>query len=384
MRLALLAPLVSPIAPPFLGGAQALLADLAMGLAERGHTVTLYAAPGSTVPGMEVREVPLDPAQVRPARLAAEIPSGDAEHDPRLHAANQAYARAYAELAAQMTEFDLVHAHAYDWAAYAYAGRQPMPVMHTLHLPPLDGDIRGALAAVAPPPLGREGTRLVAVSRACAAEYASFCSIAAIIYNGIPIGRIPYAPRSDDPPYLVSAGRISPEKGIEDALAIAERIGWPLLLAGGIYDQEYFRERIAPRLARSQGQATYLGPLQRERVWELMAGAAALLCPIAWEEPFGLVACEAQAAGTPVVGYARGALPEVVAHGETGFLVPPGDVDAAAHAVLAARELNRRACRARVEARFGLEAMLSAYEALYNETLASIRLPGEEGACEER
>lgn len=385
MRIALLAPLVSPIAPPYLGGAQALLADLAAGLAARCHHVTLYAAPGSSVPGVEVQAVPLGAEAPRPARFDGEPSAIDGEHpvrdparDPSLRAANEAFARAYALLAAHAGEHDLVHAHACDWAAYAYANRQPLPVIHTLHLPPLDPVIRQALRVVAPPPPATASARLVTVSQACAAQYAAYCAIDAIVYNGIAIERVPFGPQPAEPPYLLYAGRISPEKGVEDALAIAECVGWPLRIAGGIYDERYFAERVAPRLAGMADRAIYLGPLARERVWELMARATALLCPIAWEEPFGLVACEAQAAGTPVVGYARGALPEVVANGETGTLVAPGDVEGAARAVLDAQRLDRRACRAHVEARFSLQAMLAAYEACFEEMLAHPHRAGQE------
>ncbi|MBF6590578.1 MAG: glycosyltransferase, partial [Ktedonobacterales bacterium] len=248
------------------------------------------------------------------------------------------------------------------------------------HLPALDPAIRQILRQVAPhsptTPAAPPAARLVTVSRACAAGYQPFCAIADVIYNGIEIERIPFGARAvATDPYLLFAGRISPEKGVEDALDIATRAGRRLILAGGIYDAEYFRVRIAPRLCT---RATYRGAVGRERLWRLMAGAEAVLCPIAWEEPFGLVACEAQAAGTPVVGYARGALPEVVDHEKTGCLVSPGDVAAAVAALPLARALDRGACRAHVYARFSLAAMLAAYEAHYAEMLG-MRTSGEEG-----
>ncbi len=391
MRIALLAPLISTIAPPFLGGAQALLADLAVGLVARGHDVTLYAADGSDVPGVRLAQLDIDPATLRPARFmetsasaVSDEPSpaaaDDDDDDEDLGRSTEAFLRAYRVIAAHASEHDLVHAHAYDWPALALASLQPLPVAHTLHLPAVDARINRALATIAPPDASTP-TRIVTVSRACAATYASTCRIDAVIYNGIDSSRIPFnptpfiptTPARDDVtgeqrPYLLYAGRIAPEKGVEDALEIAAGAGYPLVLAGGVYDGGYYTSRIAPRLDATW--ARYLGLVSRERLWELMAGAVAVLCPVHWDEPFGLVACEAQATGTPVIGYARGGLVEVVADGETGRLVAEGDIAAAVAAVARVSEFDRVVCRRRIERLFSLDAMLDAYEAFFRGMLA--------------
>lgn len=380
MRIALLAPLISTIAPPFLGGAQALLADLAVGLATRGHDVTLYAADGSDVPGVRLVPLGVDPATLRPARFA-ETPADpvldapDDDRDDDLARSTAAFQHAYRVIAAHASEHDLVHAHAYDWPALVLASLQPLPVLHTLHLPALDTTINRALGTLAPRNAPTP-TRIVTVSHACAATYASVCRIDAVIHNGIATARIPFnatTPARGDVageprPYLLYAGRITPEKGVEDALEIAAAAGYPLVLAGGVYDSDYYESRIAPRL--DEIRARYLGLVSRERLWELMAGAVAVLCPVHWDEPFGLVACEAEATGTPVVGYARGGLVEVVATGETGWLVAEGDIAAAAAAVARVSEIERGACRRRAETLFSLDAMLDAYEAFYRGMLA--------------
>jgi glycosyltransferase involved in cell wall biosynthesis len=129
---------------------------------------------------------------------------------------------------------------------------------------------------------------------------------------------------------------------------------------------------VLPRLAEMEraGLAEYLGQVPRERLWQLMAGAEAVLCPSHWQEPFGLVPAEAQAAGAPVIGYAHGALPEIVAQGETGWLVAPGDLEAATAAVDRLSAISRAACRDRVAAHFSLSAMLDAYERVYGAILA--------------
>jgi UDP-glucose:tetrahydrobiopterin glucosyltransferase len=379
MRIAILAPLVSPIAPPFLGGAQALLADLAAGLAVRGHEVTLYAADGSSVPGVRAVSLGIDSALLRPATFAASRhddatgingeEGGEAEEDPfatdeAVFQPSYAFLRAYRAIAAHAGEHDLLHAHAYDQPAFVFGSLQPLPVIHTLHLPAVDGPIREALRLLAPPGAASP-TRLVTVSNACAATYAPYCRIDAVIYNGVDLSRIPFDVQPDASGYLLFAGRIAPEKGVADAISIAEQSGRPLVLAGGIYDTAYFDAVVAPRLAESATRARYLGAVSRERLWELMAGAAAVLAPAQWEEPFSLVACEAQAAGAPVIAYARGGLREVIADGETGWLVPPGDLSAAASAVSRITMLDRAACRARIARRFSLSTMLDAYEAFY-------------------
>jgi glycosyltransferase involved in cell wall biosynthesis len=227
----------------------------------------------------------------------------------------------------------------------------------------------GALAALARG--GAENTRLASVSRACAATYAPDVRVETIIPNGIDVANIPFGPDAAEPRYLLFAGRMAAEKGLEDAVAIARRAGRRLLVAGGAYDEEYFATRARPLLTKmeAEGRGKYLGLVPRERLWELMAGAEALVCPIHWEEPFGLVPCEAQAAGAPVVGYARGALPEVVADGTTGWLVPEGDIGAAVAAVGRVGEIARAECRARVAQRFSLGAMLDAHERVYEDML---------------
>ena len=310
MRIALLAPLVAPIAPPYLGGAQALVADLAAGLAARGHHVTLYAADGSHVPGVAVPPLGIDSSLLHPATFAdpaaaTETPAeGDddaydplaAEHDT--FQATYAFARAFRAIAAA-DQHDLLHAHAYDWPAFAHANLQPLPVVHTLHLPAVDRAIAHVLARLAPPPATAptstppnppNALRLVTVSHACAATYAAVCRIDAVIYNGIDLAHIPFGAQPAAPSYLLFAGRITPEKGVEDAIEIARAAGRRLLLAGGIYDHDYYDARIAPLLATADS-ATYLGPLDREPLWHLMSGAEAVLCPVHWDEPFGLVAC---------------------------------------------------------------------------------------------
>jgi UDP-glucose:tetrahydrobiopterin glucosyltransferase len=374
MRIALIAPLIAPIAPPYLAGVQVVLRDLAAGLAARGHTVTLYAARGSAVPGVRVLTLGIDAAEVAAARLnIARLTATDAAEPADATFFTQAhhFLRIALRIARTAGSYDLLHAHAYDWPIFAFGALLPLPVLHTLHNAAISPAIVGALAALAR--AGSGNTRLASVSRACAATYAPPVRVPTILRNGIAVDAVPFGPAAAEPRYLLFAGRMSPEKGLEDAVAIARRAGRRLLVAGGAYDPEYFATRARPLLAdlEAAGQGEYLGPVPRERLWALMAGAEALLCPIHWDEPFGLVAVEAQAAGAPVVGYARGALPEVVADGVTGWLVPEGDAAEAARAVERAGTLDRAACRARVAELFSLDAMLAAHERVYTELVGA-------------
>lgn len=372
MRIALIAPLIAPIAPPYLGGAQVVVRDLAAGLAARGHAVTLYAAEGSAVPGVRVVALGIDAGELRGLYFHPEAPDTLDGTETTSETADAAFLtqanhflRIALHISAHAGEYDVANAHAYDWPAVAFGALLPLPVVQTLHNHASSRAVVGALRALAQS--GTRNTHLMTVSHASAASYAHIAPIETVIYNGLDAEVIPYGAAPATPGYLLFAGRIAPEKGVVDALAIARQSGRRLLLAGGIYDEMYYANEVAPllRAMARQGLAEHLGPLPRERVWALMAGAESVLCPSKWDEPFGLAAAEAQAAGAPVVGYQRGALPEVVADGATGYLVAPDDVLAAAKAVQRVGALSRAACRARVAERFSLAAMLDGYERVY-------------------
>jgi len=238
-------------------------------------------------------------------------------------------------------------------------------------MPDLQANISTTLSVLAPANTPRAPSQpwLVTVSQWCAQTYASTCRIDAVIPNGVDLEAIPFGERPSDPPHLLFAGRIAPEKGAADAIAIARASGYRLIIAGGVYDQQYFNQQIQPWLVADSGAVTFLGPLPHERVWSLMADATAVLVPSHWEEPFGLAACEAQAAGAPVVAYARGGLRDIIADGETGVLIAPGDIAEAAACVPRAARMSRHACRNRVATRFTLERMAAAHERLYERML---------------
>ena len=360
MRIALVAPLVSTIAQPYIGGTQALLADLARGLHKRGHTVTLFAREGSAIEGIKIESIAV-PDNVRPATFSAPINAGAA--DAGFFAQANLFLNLFLQLQRRASEFDLVHIHAFDWPAYACSLlARTLPVLHTLHLPAIADEINEALRV-----LDQQGhpLTLITVSYSCAQTYAPYTPIDYVVYNGLDVDAIPFQEVVAPHAPLLSAGRISPEKGVEEAIEIAEQAHVPLVIAGGIYDQDYYEQRILPRLTRPGARITYVGLVEREDLWRLMGQAAALLCPIAWDEPFGLAPVEAMATGTPVIAFRRGAMEEIVQHGKTGFLVEPGDCIQAAAAVNDLANLSRSLCRTHVEKHFTLDTMISEYERIY-------------------
>ena len=348
MRVAIVAPLVAPIDDDGgqLGGAQVIVADLARGLAQRGHDVTLLAATGSRVEGARAIDLDIDADSLEPATFAP----GAFRVDDRAQAS--AFAKVRGWLDAHRRRIDVVHAHAFDAPAFESLRGLARPVVHTLHLPPLDE--RVVVAA-----RDSEAT-LVTVSVANAAAWRAVgAPVRSVVPNGVDVDRVPFGDGAGG--HVLCAGRISREKGTDAAIRVARAAGRTILLVGGVYDQDYFVDAVRPLLGED---ARHLGRRPRAEVYGLMADAAALVMPVHWDEPFGLVAVEAQAAGTPIVAYRRGALPEVVVSEETGFLVAPEDENALAAALGQITRIERSECR-RQAARFSISAMLDGYEEVY-------------------
>ncbi len=365
MRIALIAPLVSTISEPFLGGAQAMLADLAQGLQARGHQITLFAREGSLVPGITIEPI-LVPESVQPSMFST--PGSGRSQDPGFFDQANLFLDLFLHLRERHADFDLVHAHAFDWPAFALGPLLGhLPILHTLHLPALSPEINQALQVLHQ---RQTRVRLATVSEYTAREYAPYTPIDRVIYNGINVQAIPFEPEVSEEAPLLYAGRITPEKGVESALEIARLSGKKIVLAGGIYDPSYNAQKVEPQLRRMGEQAEYVGLLEREKLWQLMGRCSGLLFPTAWDEPFGLTPVEAMATGTPVIAYRRGAIDEIILPGQTGFIIDPGNPAAAAILVPRLREISRATCREHVAQTFSLERMLDGYEQLYQQMLS--------------
>jgi glycosyltransferase involved in cell wall biosynthesis len=361
MRIAFVAPLVAPIAQPFVGGAQAMLADLAQGLVSRGHEVTLFAREGSFLPGVRIEAISV-PASVCPSDFS--IPDQARPTDSGFFSQANLFLELFLQLRLRQHDFDIVHVHAFDWPAFACSAVvQSIPVVHTIYLSAISPEINQLLQAVRQE---RYPFTLVTISHSCARTYADYTPFDYIIYHGVDLDTIPFTLVVADDAPLLFAGRITPEKGVTEAIEIARLAGRSLLIAGGIYHRRYYEEEVVPLLQRERERVTYLGHLEHTALWKLMGQSLGLLFPISWDEAFGLVLIEAMATGTPVIAFERGAAGEVICHGKTGFLVAPGDCVGAAARVKDLQSLARTRCRAHVAENYSLVDTLDAYEHAYN------------------
>ena len=351
-----MAPLVTAIREPQRGGSQAFVSDLALGLTGRGHEVHVYAASGSEIPGVEMIDTGVDP-QLLAGTLYRAGPAAGEPAAAASAAAEAAFTTAYT--AVQMIRYDVLHNHAFDAPAVRLATALQTPVVHTLHLPP-DKAVAAAVRHVA-----RSG-RPPAVAVVSAFQANAWRRIVPVdaILPPYPSTSVIHWSRTAGQGALF-AGRLSPEKGVAEAIDIARAAGVPINVYGDVYDAEYSREQIDPR--RAWPDVTVHQGIPRTSLWEAMARAAVVLYPARWDEPFGLAAAEAQACGTPVVAFSRGGLSEVIVNGVTGFLVPPDDIQAAAEAVSKVAGISRPACREHAEAQLDLELSLDAHEWLYRQ-----------------
>ena len=334
MRIAVIASVAHACPPRAYGPWELIAWLLAEGLAERGHDVTLFATANSSTT----------------ARLGARVAEGYEESDridarvaTTLHVAH-AMERAW--------EFDVI-CNQFDFHALAFARMTATPVVTTIH--------------------GFSSEKIVEVYREYDAE-AHYVSISeanrhpdvtysATIHHGIPVSEVPVGSGSGG--YLVAVGRVHPDKGTHAAIDVARASGWPLFIAGTVHDHDYYRERVAPHV--DGVSVHFLGNLDATRRDHLVGGAAALLHPIGFDEPFGLAVVESLAVGTPVIAFDRGSMPELIDPGRTGFLVR--DVDQAVDAVREVHALDRRACRHEAERRFSVDRMVDDYERLFQDVI---------------
>jgi UDP-glucose:tetrahydrobiopterin glucosyltransferase len=355
LRIAVVAHLKYPIAEPFSGGLEMHTHILVAKLVERGHAVTLFAATGS-----DTRDVPpvCDPTG------ALESDPGSAQTIDSIE--HMAYADVVASL--QTGSFDVIQFNALHYLPLQSANGLDAPMVVTLHTPPFM-PLADAVAAAA------EHVTCVAVSASLVAEWA-LRDDPLIIGNGVDLARFPFRRPVEGNVFAVWSGRIVPEKGLHLAIDAARLAGIPLNIAGPISDSAYWHAEIAPRL---RAGTTYLGHLSQTDLAALVGMATVAVCTPRWEEPFGLVVAEALACGTPVAGFARGALPDIL-DATCGALAPADDVEGLARAITNCLGLDRRACRNRAEVRFDVEVMIDHYESLYHDVIAARATAPSEGS----
>jgi glycosyltransferase involved in cell wall biosynthesis len=342
MRIAQIAPLAESVPPKLYGGTERVVAWLVDELVELGHTVTLFASGDSTT------RAKLHPVWPRALRL------GRPRTDP--HLACALLLEAVSRLA---REFDVIHSHI-DWLHLPLLTRLGIPFVTTMH---------GRLDLPGIPEVLREFPDACFVSisdhQRIPVRSANWCGT---VYHGLPAGqfRPSYTPGS----YLAFLGRLTSEKGPEDAIRIARAAGMPIRIAAKVPKGEaaYFKKHIEPQIDGTDVQL--IGEVDERGKQPLLSGAAALLFPIKWPEPFGLVMIEAMACGTPVIAYRAGSVPEVVDEAVTGFIV--GGEEEAVQAVKDLARIDRRKVRARFEERFSSERMARAYVQHYQQIASAV------------
>jgi glycosyltransferase involved in cell wall biosynthesis len=349
-RVALIGAARHPIAEPVAGGLEAHVWALARGLQQRGHEVTLFAGPGSDPAlGVEVLDLRL-PRISDAARADVSMPP------PQWLDEHHAYLNLMLRLAGELRgAFDIVHNHSLHHLPIAMAGTLDVAMLSTLHTPPTPW-LESAVQAREDCPV-----TFAAVSEHTAAAWCALLPDVRVVPNGVDVARWPVGPGGGP---LVWFGRLVPEKGAHLAIDAAVRAGMTIDVAGPIADRAYFADAVRPRLALPG--VRYLGHLTHDRLRAVLGGATAVVVTPCWDEPYGLVVAEALACGTPVCGFARGALPELL-DADCGRLVPGGDVDALAAAIAAAPALSRQAARRRAQTHCSIAAMIDRYEDLYDE-----------------
>lgn len=327
-RIAVLSPVAWRTPPHQYGAWETVASNTAEGLVARGWDVTLFATRDSVTSG----------------RLHAVIERGYEEDrciDPKV-----AEYLHISEVFEHAAEFDLIHSH-YDFMALAYTRLIRTPVLTTVH--------GFSSARIMPMYQKYRDGYFVSISDS---DRAACLNYVATVYNGIDLALYPLRETSGDD--LIFLGRIHPDKGVHLAIEVAQMSGLPLLIAGIIQDETYFREQVKPHLDR---QIRYLGAVDAKGKNELFSRARALLHLNTIPERFGLVLAEANAAGVPVIAMDLGSCREVIADGRTGFLV--NSVHEAVGALDRLRLIDPAVCRQRVRHRFSVEAMVKSYEQVY-------------------
>ncbi|MEX1113533.1 MAG: glycosyltransferase family 4 protein [Patescibacteria group bacterium] len=358
LRIAILDSVRNPV--PSKGVIQAssrIALRIADGMAMRGHDITLFGAKGSRSKA-NVRTGGIRPASRTPLfRLIKHEPPG-AQARERERAINLYEGLGLAELYREHSRrpFDVVHLHRAHHALPQAALFPSLPHLFTFH------DEATPLRRFAYKHYAMPNIHFVALSKR-QRQLGKDIPWAGIVPNGIDVNRYRFSDRPER--RLVFAGRLVEEKGAHLAIAAAKRVRWPLRIIGPrtfqtLTDTGYWERQVEPLL---DSRIRYAGFLPPAKLAEEYSRAAAVLMPIDWEEPFGLVSVEAMACGTPVIGFRRGALPEIIKDGTTGFLVD--DVAGMVQAIRRVQEIDRTACRRHVERHFTADMMVGRYEDLY-------------------
>ena len=334
---------LAPVSEGTAGGAEQVLLTLDRGLLLQGHRSLVLAAVGSRCHGL---------------LLPVEIPSGTLDQQAK-HEARRQFRSALSQ-AIEKYAVDVIHMHGIDFNEYL--PDCDVPIVVSLHLP-LSWYTREALRSV------RSNAALVCVSLSQARTAQPGLFISRVVPNGVDVERFHTACRKGG--YVLFMGRVCPEKALHLAMDAAEQAEEKLLIAGTVFDypehREYFEQCIRPRLG---SRAVFVGAVGGRRKAALLAGAKCLLIPSQAQETSSLIAMEALASGTPVVAWRSGALPEIVEHGKTGYLV--SSIEEMRDAIVRVDALSRSECRRTAERRFSSQQIIRGYLDLYGQVVAGV------------
>ncbi len=338
MKIAMLAPPWIKIPPAGYGGTEWVVHYITEELVERGHDVTLFATGDSTT--------------------KAKLVSAFDDQMPDRIGETMFDVQQVASCFRRSGEFDIIHDHS-GYIALAFAKFLETPMVHTLHSL-FTPDICHFYHTF------RDAAHYVSISdyqRSCCPDLQH----AGTVYNPIDISSWPFRGRKDKEDYLLAFGRLCADKGFHTAIEVAQRTGEKLVIAGAIQPQnrDYYETVVKPHVDGEQ--ITFMGEVSLTEKWNLFSKAKAFLFPIQWPEPFGLVMIESMAAGTPVIAFPEGSVPEVVEDGRTGFLVK--NADEMVEALGRLGELDPADCRKYVQEKFGVSRCVDAYEQIYREVL---------------
>ena len=350
MKILQIAPLWESVPPRAYGGTEAVVHVLVEELVRLGHDVTLCASGDSQT---SARLQAIYPRSLRTAELENK----------------SVYSWQHAALSLKdAREYDIVHNH---------AGEEVMALSHLVPDVPMLTTMHCLITPDTQFVWDRYPGHYNTISRS---QYATMPKVAGgtyagVVHNGIDVASFPFQAEKDD--HLLFLSRISADKGPQLAVEVARRCGKKLILAGKVdpYDRDFFASTIAPLI--DGDRVVFVGEADAKMKRELYKAATCVLMPITWEEPFGLVLAEAQACGTPVIAFNRGAAAEIVQDGVTGFVVH--SVDEMVAAVARVNQISPMACRRHIERHFGREAMADGYLRVYQSILEG-RLPGQSGA----
>ncbi|MFC8178991.1 glycosyltransferase [Rhodococcus sp. NPDC057297] len=355
LRVALLGSSNFPIAEPYAGGMEAHIGQLSRALTERGHSVTLFAAEGSS---LDVADDLLSVARLE----LSDISKADITTPALAVSEHHAYLSVMMQLAGELSDtFDVIHNHSLHYLPIAMSRTVRTPMLTTLHTPPFAW-LESAVALS-----GSTGVEFAAVSEHAARQWFPVTGPVNVVANGISLERWPEGQGGDG---AVWSGRLVPEKGPHLAIDAARAAGFSLTLAGPASNTAYFEAEVAPRLG---GDVTYAGHLRQRELATLVGTSDVALATPVWEEPYGLVVAEALACGTPVAAFDRGGIPEIL-DPTSGRLARPDSVEDLARAMIEARTLSRHDARARAESACSERRMVDQYLSLYESMMSGAAL----------